>query len=548
MSVLADSQPRPAALEITGLRRIHLGMIDAVLAGGGVARVAALAAEELDGTVAIILPGEDIASAAPELPDRRLAVLVRYVADRLDGRPAQVPPGLAAEVPVRSGDEVLGAVVLVAAGQGDDAPEILELAALAALTAVTIRDARVTQRRASAALFDELDDLPGTDILARARRLGADLRLGAGALSVRPPTGHTDRVLAAIAQELPGALVAVRGDLVEALAPDGTQDALGRVARRLAANMPVGIAPHEPDAAAFGSALRFAALARELDGAPPEDLLSGSWRLLLTIGATNAAALTNVVDSTVGPATEHLDTLRAYFDHGANMNATATAVYAHRHTVGNRLERVRVLTGHDPQTPRGQAELALGLQALDVQRAATPAGAPPCISATMSATGLVLGDEPLGRLEEWARQRGITLVGSAREPAFIVALADVVAPLRAADAVGVPILGLGAGAVGLASALGARAFALAEPEVGWIDVESADPDRVPSGPWPTWRAVGFELPPLAYELASNARGVQVFCHRGHLGVAFHAEAAGAHAADRLFDGFAARAGLAGTLH
>ena len=52
------------------------------------------------------------------------------------------------------------------------------------------------------------------------------------------------------------------------------------------------------------------------------------------------------------------------------MNATAIAVYAHRHTVASRLERVRTLTGHDPQTPLGQAQLALGLQALDVQRAA----------------------------------------------------------------------------------------------------------------------------------------------------------------------------------
>ena len=65
-----------------------------------------------------------------------------------------------------------------------------------------------------------------------------------------------------------------------------------------------------------------------------------------------------------------LDTLRAYLDHGANMNATAGAVFAHRHTVASRLERIRALTGHDPLTPAGQAQLALGLQALDVQRAA----------------------------------------------------------------------------------------------------------------------------------------------------------------------------------
>ncbi len=136
--------------------------------------------------------------------------------------------------------------------------------------------------------------------------------------------------------------------------------------------MPVGVSPHETDSAGFGTALKVAALALELDGG--EELLGGSWRLLLATGATNPAALVSLVESTVGPATELLDTLRAYFEHGANMNATAAAVYAHRHTVGNRLERVRVLTGHDPQTPAGQAQLALGLQALDVQRAAKRLG------------------------------------------------------------------------------------------------------------------------------------------------------------------------------
>ena len=131
--------------------------------------------------------------------------------------------------------------------------------------------------------------------------------------------------------------------------------------------MPVGVSPHEPAPGGFGTALKVAALTLELDGG--EELRNGSWRLLLGTAATDPSALTALVDSTVGRAIEHLDTLRAYFEHGANMNATAEAVYAHRHTVANRLERVRTLTGHDPQLPAGQAQLALGLQALDVQRA-----------------------------------------------------------------------------------------------------------------------------------------------------------------------------------
>jgi DNA-binding PucR family transcriptional regulator len=191
---------------------------------------------------------------------------------------------------------------------------------------------------------------------------------------VRPRPGHGERVLAAIAQEFPGALAAARSDRVEALLPvppggdpDSAAGAARRLARRLRRSTPTGLSPFEPDVEALGAALRVAELAAELSDVELDDLLSASWRLVL---ATGPHALQALVDSTVGPATDLLDTLRAYLTHGANMNATANAVYAHRHTVASRLERVRALTGHDPQTPLGQAQLALGLQALDVQRAA----------------------------------------------------------------------------------------------------------------------------------------------------------------------------------
>jgi hypothetical protein len=373
MSALAERAVTP----VGSLRRIHLGMIDAVLAGGGIAPVAALAAAKLGGTVAIVLPAEDVAVAEPALSEPRSAALGRYVADRLLARPVKVPAGLAAEVPVHSGDDLLGYVALLDAEPAADVHEILELAAVAALTAVTLRDASVTQRRACAELFDEIRGPrppSGADTVARARRLGADLSRGASALSVRPRAGHSERVLAAIAQEFPGALAAARADRVEALLPvppggepESAEASARRLARRLRAGTPAGLSPFEHDVEALGTALRVAELALELEAVELDDLLTGSWRLVL---ATDPHALQALVDSTVGPATDLLDTLRAYLAHGANMNATAVAVYAHRHTVASRLERVRTLTGHDPQTPLGQAQLALGLQALDVQRAA----------------------------------------------------------------------------------------------------------------------------------------------------------------------------------
>jgi DNA-binding PucR family transcriptional regulator len=45
------------------------------------------------------------------------------------------------------------------------------------------------------------------------------------------------------------------------------------------------------------------------------------------------------------------------------MNATAAGIYAHRHTVAYRLERVRELTGLDPSVSEDRERLGLGLKA-----------------------------------------------------------------------------------------------------------------------------------------------------------------------------------------
>jgi sugar diacid utilization regulator len=45
------------------------------------------------------------------------------------------------------------------------------------------------------------------------------------------------------------------------------------------------------------------------------------------------------------------------------MNATARAVFAHRHTVAHRLGRIRELTRLDPATGEDRERLGLGLKA-----------------------------------------------------------------------------------------------------------------------------------------------------------------------------------------
>ena len=51
------------------------------------------------------------------------------------------------------------------------------------------------------------------------------------------------------------------------------------------------------------------------------------------------------------------------------MNATARAIYAHRHTVAYRLERVRELTGSIPAATEDRERLGLGLKALRIVEA-----------------------------------------------------------------------------------------------------------------------------------------------------------------------------------
>src|SRR5690348_15781639 len=95
-----------AAPLVERLRVVHLEMVEAVLGGEGLGRVAELAAAAAGAPVAIVVPRLDAAVAA-RAPAKRLDALRRYVSDRLRDRPARVPEEVAAEVPIASGDEVI---------------------------------------------------------------------------------------------------------------------------------------------------------------------------------------------------------------------------------------------------------------------------------------------------------------------------------------------------------------------------------------------------------------------------------------------------------
>jgi GMP synthase-like glutamine amidotransferase len=117
--------------------------------------------------------------------------------------------------------------------------------------------------------------------------------------------------------------------------------------------------------------------------------------------------------------------------------------------------------------------------------------------------------------------------------------------LRAADAAGVPVLGICFGGQLLATVLGGSVARSEFPEIGWTEVSSDDPDVVPEGPWFQWHLDRWTLPPGARELASNPAASQAFVLRRNLAVQFHPELTAAMLAGWLGNGGAASAAAMG---
>jgi len=358
---------------------LHAQMVDAVLAGDGLDAIATLAADAAGGAVAIVLPALGAAGAGAGA-ERRLPAVRRFVAAQIAGQPGALPPGYVAEAAVRSGDDHLGAVVLLDDGRppAPTADGVLRLAAVAALTAAALRDTAGNGARATGALLDDLRRAPleGEAVVARARRLGADLAAGAVAVRAEASPDHVLWATRIIEEVAPGALVARRGHEVDALLPgDGAAEERARtVIARLDGHALVGISAHEPAPGHLHRALREAELALALvraGEATPAQAAGGAWQLLVRVAVVDPAALRRLRDTSIGPVIAHdadhrtdlLGTFRTYLAQGGNMNAAAAAIPSHRHTVAYRLERLRELTGLHPSRPDDRERLGLGVKA-----------------------------------------------------------------------------------------------------------------------------------------------------------------------------------------
>ncbi|MGI8511785.1 MAG: PucR family transcriptional regulator [Solirubrobacteraceae bacterium] len=377
------------------LRGVHLEMVDAVLAGDGLERVAALAAGAASGPVAILVPRIGVAVAAPAgaAPAATLAALRRYVADRVKDRPAEVPEAVLAEVPIAAGDDVLGAVILIktptgaAEAPGAEAAEFLHLAAVASLTEVAVEEAKdEVEQNLRGSFLEDLrarPDLEPVEIVRRAGRLGCDLARGAVVLCAELSSDRPRHVVATIAGDHPGALAQHMEGRVYALLPatggddaaETTLAAARKLASRLQRHGTVGVSSFYADPAEFTRAIQEAELVldvlRQSDAPIAEDIGQGTYRLLFRVLASHPEEVRAFYEDTVAAvvryddqyATDLVGTLEAYLEQNCNMNATAAAIYAHRHTVAYRLDRVRELAGLDPMQSEDRERLGLGLKA-----------------------------------------------------------------------------------------------------------------------------------------------------------------------------------------
>jgi hypothetical protein len=388
-----------AATLVERLRQVHLRMIDAVLAGDGLARVAELAADAVGGSVAIVVPrlGTAVVAPAGTPASDRVPELRRYVADLVQDRPANPPRGLAIEVPIGSGDEAIGAVLLLegAASTNGEAAEYLHLAAVASLTEVAVEEARdEVEQNLRGSFLEDLrsgNGLPPDELVRRGARLGCDLSRGAIALCAELHSDRPRHVVATIAEDVPGALAQHMegtpgggpGGRIYALLPaiavdnpaEATLAAAARLAARLQRHGTVGLSSFYADPTELARAVQEAELVLDVltvSGEPiAEDINQGTYRLLFRVLASHPEEVRSFYEDTVAPVVRYDDqyrtdlvgTLEAYLAANCHMSATATAIHAHRHTVAYRLERVRDLTGLDPMQSEDRERLGLGLKA-----------------------------------------------------------------------------------------------------------------------------------------------------------------------------------------
>jgi hypothetical protein len=381
------------------MRDLQARMLAALLEGDGLAGVAELAAAEAVAPVAIVIPPRGLAAASDESID--LVELVARVSARAGDEPIA---GVACEAPVIAGGARIGSALALSVEPNGlpsvevDREEVLRAAALASLTVLAVTDARdEVAGELRGTLLEDLraGAIDGAEVTRRAARMGCDLSRGAVALVAEVPSARPRHAAVLITGEHPGALAepvalvsggssgvtrvyAVLPARESVDAPGDTLAAARRLWARLRSLGPSAFSSFCESAGELDRAIAEAELMLDVIGRD-ERMASqlgsgvgdGVYRLLFRAMASDPEEVRRFYAETVEPLVQHdreyrtdlLGTLESYLGNDCNMNATARAVYAHRHTVAHRLARIRELTSLDPAAGEDRERLGLGIKA-----------------------------------------------------------------------------------------------------------------------------------------------------------------------------------------
>jgi sugar diacid utilization regulator len=377
----------------------YAAITDAVEAGAGLPEILRAAARALDASLILI--------------DRSATVLAVAARSPADERSLMRDADGVTTLDLKVADSSVGHLRMRtrAGGSGSDGALLRLVTTLIASEVERVRaPERASEEAATvfqrAVLAHRIDDRE--DLIARGKELGTDLSSGASVAVVRAhPRAPTEddwrrRLLAVGAR---GARSIASGSIaapteadtgeVVMLIPDRDGDTGRRVASAVLRELESGLAGF---AFALGRSRRVedpldlrrayneALLALNVvEGDAERTTLAyeetGTYQLLLPY-MSDPAELKRFYAETVRPLvaydeqyeTDLLGTLATFLDCDANVNATASRLITHRHTIRYRFERVRELTGLDVSSTDGREKLSLGLKAMRVLGIAAPRG------------------------------------------------------------------------------------------------------------------------------------------------------------------------------
>ena len=235
----------------------------------------------------------------------------------------------------------------------------------------------------------------GAEVATPCRPAGMRASPGALVLVAELRSQKPRGAAALVETEWPGALAEPIGERLFAILPAaGGDEAAERASTearklvlRLRSHGPAAVSSFYPDPGELHQALREAELILEVvrrDGRLAEQIDAGAgdgvYRLLFRALVSDPEEVRSFYEDTVAPVvaydrqyrSELLTTLEAYLAQDCNMNATARAIFAHRHTVAYRLDRVRELTGLDPGSSADRERLGLGIKAFRILEPTLP--------------------------------------------------------------------------------------------------------------------------------------------------------------------------------